>query len=96
VLQRTYLEVVVDGTVKSPGRVLPGETYDFIGKQTVTVSTGNGGGIRVVFNGVDEGVMGRFGELVARTYTPTGVVTPVPKNTATPTATPTPTRTTNP
>jgi cytoskeleton protein RodZ len=96
VLQRTYLEVVVDGTVKSPGRVLPGETYDFIGKQTVTVSTGNGGGIRVVFNGVDEGVMGRFGELVARTYTPAGAVTPVPKNTATPTVTPTPTRTTNP
>lgn len=96
VLQRAYLEVKVDGQTSFAGRVLAGETYDFIGRQTVSVSTGNGAGIRVVFNGVDEGALGRFGELVERTYTPTGPVEPSPEPTSTPTVTRTPTRTTNP
>ena len=96
VLQRAFLEVVVDGKTAFSGRVLPQETYDYVGKQTVTVSTGNGAGIRVIFNGVDEGAIGRFGELVSRTYTPSGAVTPVPESTATPTVTLTPTYTKNP
>ncbi len=96
VLQRAYLQVEVDGKTVSSGRVLPDETYDYIGERTVTISTGNGAGIRVIFNGVDEGLMGQFGEVVSRTYTPTGAVTPVPEPTATPTVTLTPTRTTNP
>jgi cytoskeleton protein RodZ len=96
VLQRAYLQVDVDGTTQFAGRVLPEETYDFIGRQTVSVSTGNGAGIRVIFNGVDEGPLGRFGALVSRTYTPTGVLEPTPRPSATPTVTPTPTRTTAP
>jgi hypothetical protein len=87
--------VKVDGQTSFAGRVLAGETYDFIGLQTVAISTGNGAGIRVVFNGVDEGALGRFGELVERTYTPTGPVVPSPEPSPTPTVTRTPTRTTN-
>jgi transcriptional regulator with XRE-family HTH domain len=96
VLQRAYLEVVVDGKTASSGRVLPEETFDYVGKQTVAITTGNGAGIRVIFNGVDEGAMGRFGELVTRTYTPAGAITPVPEPTITPTVTATPTPTKNP
>ena len=96
VLQRAYLEVAVDGKSAFSGRVLPEETYDFVGQKTVTLSTGNGAAIRVIFNGVDEGAMGRFGEMVSHTYTPTGIVTPIPTVTPTPTVTLTPTRTKNP
>jgi hypothetical protein len=96
VLQRAYLQVEVDGTTKFSGRVLPDETYDFVGQKTVTISTGNGAGIRVIFNGVDGGAMGRFGEVISQTYTPTGIITPIPSPTATPTITPTLTGTKNP
>ncbi len=90
ILQRAYLRVDVDGKTVFAGRVQPDEIYDYVGQQTVTISTGNGAGIRVIFNGVDDGPMGRFGEVVSHTYTPTGVLTPVPTVTPTPTITPTP------
>jgi cytoskeleton protein RodZ len=93
VVQRAFLEVTVDGKTSLSARVEPGETYDFIGRQTVTVATGNGAGIQVVYNGVDQGKMGRFGEVVTQIYTPTGIVTPVPEPTPTPTVTPTSTPT---
>ena len=96
VVQRAFLEVEVDGAVKLSGRVLPGETYDFIGQRTVKISTGNGAGIQVVFNGVGGGTMGGFGEVVSRTYTPTGVLEPIPQPSATPSVTPTPTNTQKP
>jgi cytoskeleton protein RodZ len=91
VLQRAYLLVTVDGIVKFSDRVLPGETYDFIGQKIVTISTGNGAGISMLFNGVDEGALGRFGEVVVLTYTPQGVLTPTPEATLTSILTPTPT-----
>jgi hypothetical protein len=90
VIQRAYLKVEVDGKTVFAGRVLPDETYDYVGQRTVAITTGNGAGIRVIFNGIDEGPMGRFGEVVSHTYTPSGVLTPVPTITLTPTVTPTP------
>jgi hypothetical protein len=90
VIQRAYLKVEVDGKTVFAGRVLPDETYDYVGQRTVTISTGNGAGIRVIFNGLDEGPMGRFGEVVSHSYTPSGVLTPIPTVTLTPTVTPTP------
>ncbi len=89
VLQHAYLMVTVDGNVKFSDRVQPGDTYDYIGQRTVTLATGNGAAISVLFNGVDEGALGRFGEVVALTYTPQGVLTPTPAATLTPTITPT-------
>jgi transcriptional regulator with XRE-family HTH domain len=89
ILQRAYLQVDVDGKTMFAGRVQPDETYDYVGQRTVTISTGNGAGIRVIFNGIDEGPMGRFGAVVSHTYTPTGVLTPIPTVTQTPTITPT-------
>ncbi|MBN2083891.1 MAG: helix-turn-helix domain-containing protein [Anaerolineales bacterium] len=90
VVLRAYLQVDVDGKTVFAGRVQPDDTFDYVGQRTVAISTGNGAGIRVIFNGIDDGPMGRFGEVVARTYTPTGVLTPVPSVTFTPTITPTP------
>jgi cytoskeleton protein RodZ len=88
VVLNAYLQVDVDGKPAFAGRVQPGEKYDYIGRTTVAISTGNGAGIRVIFNGVDEGTMGRFGEVVTQTYTPAGILTPVPPPTVTPTITP--------
>ena len=89
VLQRAFLMVTVDGKVAFSDRVLPDATYDFIGQKTVTISTGNGAGISVILNGINEGAIGRFGEVVTLTYTPKGVITPTPEATLTPTITPT-------
>jgi transcriptional regulator with XRE-family HTH domain len=91
VLQRAYLMVTVDGKVTFSDRVIPDATFDFIGQKSVTVS--NGAGIRVLFNGVDQGAIGRFGEVVTLTYTAKGVITPTPQATLTPTITPTATAT---
>jgi cytoskeleton protein RodZ len=96
VLQRAYLMVAVDGVVKFSDRVLPAATYDFIGQKTVTIATGNGAGISVLFNGIDEGPIGRFGEVVSLTFTPSGEITPTPQATLTPTVMPTATRTITP
>jgi transcriptional regulator with XRE-family HTH domain len=96
VLQRAYLMVTVDGKVAFSDRVLPGSTYDFIGQKTVALSTGNGAGISVLFNGVDQGPIGRFGEVVSLTYTPKGILTPTPIASLTPTVTPTLTPTKKP
>jgi hypothetical protein len=93
VLQNAYLMVTVDGNVKFSDRVQPGGMYDYVGQRTVTLATGNGAAISILFNGVDEGALGRFGELVTLTYTPQGVQTPTPASTLTPTVTPTATPT---
>jgi cytoskeleton protein RodZ len=93
VLLRSYLKVETDGKVAFADRVLPGESYDFIGRRTVTVATGNGAGIAVIFNGVDQGPIGGVGEDVTLTYTPSGILTPTPIPSITPTVTPTPTPT---
>ncbi|GEM_PF-313073 len=90
IVLRAYLKVEVDGKTVFAGRVLPDETYDYVGQRTITISTGNGAGVRVIFNGIDDGTMGRFGEVVSQTYTPTGILTPIPSATLTPTITPTP------
>jgi cytoskeletal protein RodZ len=99
VMQRAYLKVEVDGKVAFAGRVLPGDTCspnpscDFIGRRTVAVSTGNGVGIQLIFNGIDMGPLGTFGQLVSRIFTPEGetipTLSPTPVLTATPTETPT-------
>jgi cytoskeleton protein RodZ len=86
--KRAWLRVVVDGTEAFSGRAAPGQALpDYIG-QVVEVWTGNGGGLRVVYNGQDQGLLGELGEVVIRLWTPQGVLTPTPTLTATPTETP--------
>jgi len=50
------------------------------------VLTGNGGGVRAIFNGTDLGLLGVFDEPVVRLYTQEGVLTPTPTATRTPSA----------
>jgi cytoskeleton protein RodZ len=86
--QSAFLKVEVDGAVVFAGRVNEGDTFEYDGKRTVTVSTGDGAAIQVAYNGADQGVLGAFGEIVSRTWNLSGLVqataTPFPTATVTP------------
>ena len=89
--QRSWLSVLVDGEEQFPEhRAMPGQVLEFTGESSVEVHTGNGAGVRVVFNGQDQGLMGGLGQVVVRLWTLGGVLTPTPTQTTTPTITPTP------
>ena len=86
--QRAWIQVLVDGKEAFSGRMLPGEEQTFTGLESVEVTTGNGAGVRVYYNGQDQGTMGDVGQIVARVWTLDGVHTPTPTQTQTPTASP--------
>jgi cytoskeleton protein RodZ len=86
--QRAWVRVLVDGEEMFTGRMLPGEEQTFTGQQSVEVSTGNGAGVRIYYNGQDQGTMGDVGQIVIRVWTLDGVLTPTPTQTQTPTASP--------
>lgn len=86
--KRTWLRVVVDGIETFSGRAAPGQALPNYVGQVVEVWTGNAGGLRVVYNGQDQGLLGDLGEVVIRLWTTQGVLTPTPTQTPTPTETP--------
>jgi hypothetical protein len=81
VRQRAWVRITVDGEVALQGRVLPGSAYTFSGNERVEVLTGNGAGLLIVFNQLDLGPLGAFGEVVNRIYTLQGVLTPTASST---------------
>jgi cytoskeleton protein RodZ len=96
VLERTYMRVMVDGKKTFDGRADPGSAFPFNGYSQVEVMTGNGSSLQIVYNQVDLGVMGVFGEVVDRIYTQSEVLEPTGTTTPTPTITLTPTKTLRP
>jgi cytoskeleton protein RodZ len=102
IVQRAYLKIDVDGKTVFARRVIPGETCnpnptcDFIGLRSIVVSTGNGAGIELIYNGVELGPMGTFGQAISRTFTIAGEVLPTAQPTSVPTITPTTTATPKP
>jgi cytoskeleton protein RodZ len=92
--QRTWLRVSVDDELEFEGRVLPGSAYPFYGENRIDIRTGNGAAVQVFFNQTDLGSMGILGEVVDRSYTVEGILTPTPTQTplwmSPPTGTPTP------
>lgn len=93
---RVWIQVVVDGKTEFLGRALPDESLDFVADEVVKVSTGNGAGVRVFYNGVDQGLLGELGQVVSRLWTLEGVLTPTPTETRTPMPTSTETQTSIP
>lgn len=94
--KRAYVEVTVDGEVQFAGRVAPGEILEYQGQELIRLVTGNARGLRIVYNGEDQGVLGEVGEVMTRLWTVTGEMTPTPSATPVPTATPSPTETRTP
>jgi cytoskeletal protein RodZ len=89
--QRTWVSVMVDGEEQFPQhRAMPGDILEFQGKSEVEVSTGNAAGVRVIYNGQDQGLMGGLGQVVIRLWTLSGMMTPTPTQTSIPTSTSTP------
>ncbi|MBM3123810.1 MAG: DUF4115 domain-containing protein [Chloroflexi bacterium] len=86
-VERTYLQVKVDGEVAFEGRITPRETRQYEAENQVELLTGNGAALRITYNGRDLGLMGNIGEVVSRVYTIAGVVTPTSTVPPTPTAT---------
>jgi len=87
VQQRAWVRVTVDGKVQLEGRVLPGSAYPFMGDTQIEVLTGNGAGLQVFFNGVDQGLMGGSGQVVNLIYMAQGMLNPTATITLTPAAT---------
>ena len=85
---RTWLRVVVDGSETFRDRVMVGEVHEFQGEQVIELTTGNGAGLRVFYNGQDQGLLGEVGQVVIRLWTLEGVLTPTATVTRTPTETP--------
>jgi len=96
---RAWARVIVDGEEQFNGRVYPGDMLEFQGQQIIEIVTGNGAGLRVYFNGQDQGLLGGFSDVVIRLWSLDGAMTPTPTQvleppaTSTPETTPTPTET---
>lgn len=90
------MRVTVDNILAFEGRLLPGSVKLFGGELSIEILTGNAGGVKVIYNQRDLGVMGLFGEVINRVYTAEGIVTPTPLVSFTPTPTETPAVTSTP
>jgi len=90
--QRAWMRITVDSEVEFDGRVIPGNIYGFAGQEYVEITTGNGAGLQVLYNELDLGTLGSFGEVINFVITVNGVQTPTPTITltSTPTGTNTP------
>jgi cytoskeletal protein RodZ len=85
---RSWLQVIVDGREEFNGRMMPGEDLRFSGDQTVEITTGNAAGLRIFFNGQDQGLLGEVGQVVSRIWTLNGIITLTPTETRVATSTP--------
>lgn len=100
--QRLWMSAKADGVEQFAGLMKPGDAKDFVGQTSVELTTGNGKGTRVIWNGRDQGTLGEVGEVVTRIWNlegmviPTATVTPTPTATEPPTATPRPSVTPRP
>ncbi|NIM93213.1 MAG: DUF4115 domain-containing protein [Anaerolineales bacterium] len=85
----SWVKVLVDGEESYQDRAVSGDVLEFQGEEVIEVMTGNGAGVRVIFNGQDQGPMGELGQVVIRLWTLDGMITPTPTLTHTPTQVPT-------
>jgi cytoskeleton protein RodZ len=95
VIERTWLQVTVDGE-ELPGQLLEADDErEWEGKYTIYFICGNAGGVQVTVNGEELGTLGERGEVVEKLWTPQGEATPTPEaeEPLTPSGTPTPSAT---
>lgn len=81
--QNSWIEIAVDGEEVFRDRMEPGDILDYSGRESVSITTANGAGVRVFFNGEDQGIMGDVGEIVFQVWTVEGRITPTPTSTPT-------------
>ncbi len=95
VIERAWLQVTLDGEDQPGGILEAGEEREWKANDSIYLICGNAGGIKVVVNGQDLGVLGERAQVVEKMWTPQGEATPTPApeggDAATPTIEPTPT-----
>lgn len=69
ITERAWLRVTTDGAVAFEGLLEAGETRTWVGREKVTLLTGNAGGTDVTVNGVPKGPLGAPGQVVELTWT---------------------------
>jgi cytoskeletal protein RodZ len=90
VVERVWMQVAIDGQQLPGGFLEAGDEREWKGQTTIYMICGNAGGLEIVVNGEDLGVLGARAEVVERMWGPEGQVTPTPAGgEETPTATPT-------
>jgi cytoskeleton protein RodZ len=87
-VSETWVRLSVDGEEVFQGRMETGDQLNYTGEEKIELLTGNAGGLRVVFNGQDQGPLGDLAQVVERVWSPRGVVTPTATITPTITFTP--------
>lgn len=58
-----WINVVIDGKQHFSGTLEAGKSMDFQGEKVVRIKFGNAGGVRVMVNGRDQGVIGKKGSV---------------------------------
>jgi hypothetical protein len=66
--RRVWIRVTVDGSVVLERETTPGEQLHFGADRSIVVRTGDAGGVAVRLNGVDQGPMGRDGQVLTRLF----------------------------
>lgn len=84
-----WTRVVVDGEEAYAGTLQDGDEREWVGRDTITIRTGNAGGVRMIVNGDDFGVLGEAGEVLDRILRRDGETGQVVVVEPTPTAAPT-------
>lgn len=96
--QPSWIQILVDDVKTFEGILQPGESKNWTGQRRVAIRAGNAGGVEVIVNGINRGVMGGEGQVVdqiwekvddpsALTPQPGQTAEPGPANSLSPTAT---------
>lgn len=68
IVQRTWLEVWVDGRSQGAETAQPGTNRSFTAEQQVKMRVGNAAGVQVLVNGISQGPLGAQGEALDATW----------------------------
>ncbi|MCL4300692.1 MAG: DUF4115 domain-containing protein [Anaerolineae bacterium] len=91
--QPSWIQILVDDVKTFEGILQPGESKNWTGQRRVAIRAGNAGGVEVIVNGINRGVMGGEGQVVDQIWEkvddPSALTPqPDPANSLSPTATP--------
>ncbi|MEM7348150.1 MAG: RodZ domain-containing protein [Chloroflexota bacterium] len=88
--ESSWVQILVDGVKDFEGELTPGDNRSWTGQQRVAIRAGNAGGVAVVVNGTNRGVMGANGQVVDQVWEKVGAPPQTTPESTLPTETPTP------
>jgi transcriptional regulator with XRE-family HTH domain len=62
--QPSWVQILADDVKSFEGILQPGDTYSWTGQRRVAIRAGNAGGVEVIVNGTNRGLMGAEGQVV--------------------------------